>query len=106
MLTQVGWAIVVGVLKGWDQLMNMVLDDSEETVRDPITGQETGKTRTLGLAVLRGTALTVINPVDGFEQIEKYVSCQRRAYPLFSFLFFSFADPFVRHPLSPFAQAA
>lgn len=54
--------------------MNMVLDDVQETVRDPATGQPTGALRTLGLTVLRGTALTVVNPVDGSEQIEKYVA--------------------------------
>lgn len=40
---------------------------------DHETGQVTDKTRSLGLVVLRGTALTVINPADGFEQIAKYV---------------------------------
>ncbi len=58
-------------MKGHDQLMNMVLDDVEEEVRDAETGEQTGEKRSLGLAVLRGTALTVINPVDGFESIEK-----------------------------------
>ncbi|KDN42200.1 U6 snRNA-associated Sm-like protein LSm7 [Tilletiaria anomala UBC 951] len=61
---------VIGVLKGYDQLMNMVLDEVEEEVRHPETGELTGEKRALGLAVLRGTALTVINPADGFEEIE------------------------------------
>ena len=51
--------------------MNMVLDDVEEDVRHPETGDFTGEKRQLGLAVLRGTALTVINPADGFEEIAK-----------------------------------
>lgn len=73
--------------------MNMVLDDVEEAIRsewmpgpllgmlhltrhprctsDPETGELTGKKRNLGLAVLRGTALTVINPADGYEEIQK-----------------------------------
>lgn len=50
--------------------MNLVLDEVEETL--PLQEGETeAKTRTLGLAVLRGTALTVINPADGSEQIAK-----------------------------------
>lgn len=95
---------VLGILKGYDQLMNLVMDEVEEIIRgespffllsalqvfctlmsvilapprsrprrraDPETGEHTDKTRALGLAVLRGTALTVINPADGFEQIAK-----------------------------------
>ncbi|PWN46494.1 U6 snRNA-associated Sm-like protein LSm7 [Violaceomyces palustris] len=60
---------VLGILKGYDQLMNLVMDEVEEVLRDPSTGELTEKTRALGLAILRGTALTVINPADGFEQI-------------------------------------
>ncbi|MCO5596220.1 hypothetical protein L7F22_050280 [Adiantum nelumboides] len=60
---------VIGVLKGYDQLMNLVMDDVEEYIRDPESGDLTEKTRPLGLAVLRGTALTVLNPADGFGQI-------------------------------------
>lgn len=62
---------VIGTLKGYDQLMNLVMDEVQEYLRDPESGELTDKTRPLGLAVLRGTALTVINPADGFEQIEK-----------------------------------
>lgn len=63
---------VFGVLKGFDQLMNLVMDEVSESLRDE-EGNVTDKTRSLGLVVLRGTALTVINPADGFESIEKYV---------------------------------
>ncbi|KAN0065374.1 U6 snRNP-associated protein Lsm7 [Thecaphora frezii] len=61
---------VQGVLKGYDQLMNLVMDQVEETLRDE-NGEITpaSQKRELGLAVLRGTALTVINPADGFESI-------------------------------------
>ena len=34
------------------------------------TGYITDKTRTLGLAVLRGTAVILISPFDGSEEIE------------------------------------
>ncbi|EST05867.2 Ribonucleoprotein LSM domain protein [Kalmanozyma brasiliensis GHG001] len=60
---------VFGTLKGFDQLMNLVMDEVTESLRDE-EGNTTDKTRKLGLVVLRGTALTVINPADGFESIE------------------------------------
>ncbi|GAC98696.1 hypothetical protein PHSY_006290 [Pseudozyma hubeiensis SY62] len=60
---------VFGTLKGFDQLMNLVMDEVKESLRDE-EGNVTDKTRNLGLVVLRGTALTVINPADGFESIE------------------------------------
>ncbi|GAM90827.1 hypothetical protein ANO11243_088720 [Dothideomycetidae sp. 11243] len=57
---------VVGVLKGYDQLMNLVLDGVKEVTRD-----EEGNMshRQLGLLVARGTMLVVISPVDGSEEI-------------------------------------
>ncbi|TIC12896.1 hypothetical protein E3Q01_01333, partial [Wallemia mellicola] len=51
-----------GILKGYDQLMNLVMDDVVEILQD-------GSSRTLGLVVLRGPAITVINPSDGSEEI-------------------------------------
>ncbi|KAK3337495.1 hypothetical protein B0T19DRAFT_412816 [Cercophora scortea] len=57
---------VTGTLKGYDALMNLVLDDVEEALRDD-EGNET--TRPLGLVVVRGTLLVVISPVDGSEVI-------------------------------------
>lgn len=90
-------ALVTGTLKGYDALMNLVLDDVQEAVRgkfrcclspfspahifffsgsDLVTdphcptdeeGNET--TRPLGLVVARGTLLVVISPVDGSEVI-------------------------------------
>ncbi|KAH9964897.1 hypothetical protein BC827DRAFT_1259461 [Russula dissimulans] len=55
---------VTGVLKGYDQLLNLVLDEVEEQVQDPEP-----HTRTLGLAVLRGPTITLLCPVDGLEEI-------------------------------------
>lgn len=52
--------------------MNLVLDDVDEYL-PLVEGETEQRTRSLGLAVLRGTALTVINPADGFEQIAKCV---------------------------------
>ncbi|CAF9914491.1 MAG: hypothetical protein GOMPHAMPRED_008174 [Gomphillus americanus] len=58
---------VTGVLKGYDPLMNLVLDDTKELLRDD-EGNES--TRSLGLTVARGTLLVLISPLDGSEQIE------------------------------------
>ncbi|EED21334.1 small nuclear ribonucleoprotein (LSM7), putative [Talaromyces stipitatus ATCC 10500] len=57
---------VSGILKGYDQLMNLVLDDVKEKMRDE-SGNET--TRSLGLIVARGTLLVLISPADGTEEI-------------------------------------
>ncbi|KAL9062925.1 MAG: hypothetical protein Q9157_008533 [Trypethelium eluteriae] len=57
---------VVGTLKGYDQLMNLVLDDVNELLKDD-EGNES--TRPLGLIVARGTLLVLITPLDGSEQI-------------------------------------
>ncbi|OBT68348.1 hypothetical protein VE03_02895 [Pseudogymnoascus sp. 23342-1-I1] len=57
---------VTGALKGYDALMNLVLDDVQEVLRDD-DGNET--TRSLGLVVARGTLLVLVSPVDGSEPI-------------------------------------
>lgn len=57
--------------------MNLVMDEVEEYLPTYLdAGATTGgspapQTRSLGLVVLRGTALTIINPADGFEMISK-----------------------------------
>ncbi|KAK1225997.1 U6 snRNP-associated protein Lsm7 [Marasmius sp. AFHP31] len=55
---------VTGLLKGYDQLLNLVLDEVEEIIEDP-----TPRTRSLGLAVLRGPTIVLLSPVDGSEEI-------------------------------------
>ncbi|KAG6911090.1 hypothetical protein DXG01_004605 [Tephrocybe rancida] len=55
---------VKGILKGYDQLLNLVLDEVEEEVLEPEP-----HTRSLGLAVLRGPTITLLSPVDGSEEI-------------------------------------
>ncbi|KAI0092263.1 hypothetical protein BDY19DRAFT_589924 [Irpex rosettiformis] len=57
--------LVTGVLKGFDQLLNLVLDDVEENIQ---TENET-TARSLGLVVLRGPTITLLSPVDGSEEI-------------------------------------
>ncbi|KAG0653340.1 Sm-like protein lsm7 [Rhodotorula mucilaginosa] len=61
---------------GYDQLLNLVMDDIEETLngelfRDPETGLPAvpPRTRSLGLAVIRGTSLVLISPLDGSAEI-------------------------------------
>lgn len=55
---------VTGVLKGYDQLLNLVLDEVQEEVQEPEPHM-----RALGLAVLRGPTITLLSPVDGLEEI-------------------------------------
>lgn len=54
-----------GKLKGFDHLLNLVLDDATEYVKDKDELTE----RKLGLVVCRGPAITVVCPQDGHEPI-------------------------------------
>ncbi|KAJ1452907.1 hypothetical protein M885DRAFT_525576 [Pelagophyceae sp. CCMP2097] len=61
---------VSGVLKGFDQLVNVVLDDCYEQMRvpdDPYAISD--ETRRLGLVVCRGLQVSLVSPVDGHEEI-------------------------------------
>ena len=61
---------MTGVLKGYDQLLNLVLDETVEYLRDPEDPLKiTDQTRTLGLIVSRGTSVMVVSPLDGTEPI-------------------------------------
>ena len=61
---------VVGVLKGYDALLNLVLDETKEFLKDPDDPYRLlDDTRTLGLTVLRGTSVMLVCPTDGFEEI-------------------------------------
>ncbi|KAH7882222.1 U6 snRNA-associated Sm-like protein LSm7 [Phlebopus sp. FC_14] len=55
---------VTGILKGYDQLLNLVLDEVEEE-----NNEAEPQKRTLGLVVLRGPTITLLSPVDGSEEI-------------------------------------
>jgi len=55
---------VTGILKGYDQLLNLVLDGVQEEVQEP-----EAHIRSLGLTVLRGPTITLLSPVDGLEEI-------------------------------------
>ncbi|ODV98451.1 hypothetical protein PACTADRAFT_185009 [Pachysolen tannophilus NRRL Y-2460] len=65
----VGGRQVIGVLKGYDQLMNLVLDEVEENLRDE-SGKLLDETRSLGLVIVRGPLLLTLSPVDGTEVID------------------------------------
>lgn len=59
-----------GILKGYDPLLNLVLDGTMEYQRDPDDPFKlTDDTRQLGLVVCRGTAVVLICPMDGMEAI-------------------------------------
>ncbi|KAJ8908679.1 hypothetical protein NDN08_005384 [Rhodosorus marinus] len=67
----VGGRQIRGTLKGWDPLVNLVLDDAVEELRDPTDPYVlTGKERKLGLLVARGTSVMTICPTDGMEETE------------------------------------
>jgi len=58
---------VTGLLKGYDQLLNLVLDEVEENLEFLEAGE--ARKRNLGLVVLRGPTITLLSPVDGLEEI-------------------------------------
>ena len=61
---------VRGVLKGFDQLVNIVLDDCVEEMHDPDDPyKKTDERRRLGLVVCRGLQVSLVAPVDGMEEI-------------------------------------
>ena len=58
------------MLKSFDGLQNIVLDDAVEYLRDPADANTlTEATRYLGLLVVRGTATTILGPEDGLQSI-------------------------------------
>uniref|UniRef100_A0A182QZG3 U6 snRNA-associated Sm-like protein LSm7 n=1 Tax=Anopheles farauti TaxID=69004 RepID=A0A182QZG3_9DIPT len=59
-----------GVLKGYDPLLNLVLDNTIEFLRDPDDYKLADDTRHLGLVVCRGTSVVLICPQDGMESIQ------------------------------------
>eukprot|EP01112_Ceratiomyxa_fruticulosa_P023417 TRINITY_DN8938_c0_g1_i1.p1 TRINITY_DN8938_c0_g1~~TRINITY_DN8938_c0_g1_i1.p1 ORF type:complete len:107 (-),score=19.17 TRINITY_DN8938_c0_g1_i1:51-371(-) len=62
---------VQGMLKGYDQLVNLTLDDAVELIRDPEDPyKHTGETRFLGLVVCRGSNVMLVCPVEGYEVID------------------------------------
>ncbi|ODQ79874.1 hypothetical protein BABINDRAFT_8066 [Babjeviella inositovora NRRL Y-12698] len=67
----IGGRQVIGTLKGFDQLMNLVLDDVKENLADPADDSKLlGKARSLGMVVVRGPSLLTVSPLDGSEIID------------------------------------
>ena len=61
---------VVGLLRSFDGLLNIVLEETVEYLRDPADANTvTDATRFLGQVVVRGTAITVLGPEDGLTAI-------------------------------------
>ncbi|KAI2491843.1 snRNP protein [Fragilaria crotonensis] len=66
----VGGRELQGILRGYDELVNLVLDDCDEFLRDPEDMEQvTDKTRKLGLVVIRGTQVSLVSPEEGMEEI-------------------------------------
>ena len=60
-----------GTLRGYDELVNLVLEDCQEFLRDSEDYEKiTDQKRTLGLVVVRGTQVSLVSPQDGVEEIE------------------------------------
>lgn len=71
---------VEGVLKGFDTLVNLVLDDCVEYIRDVDDPYVlTDETRVLGLIVCRGTAVTLVCPCQGMAEIANPFAAQAEA---------------------------
>ncbi len=61
---------LTGILKSYDQIPNIVLDECIENIRsqeDPYV--ITDKTRNIGLFMLRGTSIVSVAPVAAISQI-------------------------------------
>ena len=60
----------IHLIPGYDHLLNIVLDNCTEFIRDPDDPYKLSEdTRGLGIVVCRGTAVVLICPVDGMEAI-------------------------------------
>ena len=61
---------VVGVLKGYDALLHLLLDHTRQFLKDPEAPYRLlDETRALGLTVCRGTSVMLVCPTNGFEEI-------------------------------------
>jgi U6 snRNA-associated Sm-like protein LSm7 len=61
---------VKGILRGYDTLVNLVLDGTVEYLRDLDDPYKlTGETRSLGLVVCRGGGVMCVYPSEGTQEI-------------------------------------
>jgi len=56
---------VTGTLKGFDQLVNLVLEDATEV----LAKDKSGAARKLGTIMAKGTAVTLLTPEEGYGAI-------------------------------------
>ena len=57
---------LTGTLKGFDQLVNLVLEDAEETLGG---NSKSSGVRKVGTVMCKGTAVTLVTPLDGYGEI-------------------------------------
>jgi len=63
---------LTGTLKGFDQLVNLVLEDAEETLvgNSNVGGNsKSSGVRKVGTVMCKGTAVTLVTPLDGYGEI-------------------------------------
>ena len=51
-------------------MVNLVLDECQEYLRDPTTFKISNTTRSIGLVVCKGSAVMCVYPADGTEEID------------------------------------
>ncbi|KAH7832073.1 U6 snRNA-associated Sm-like protein LSm7 [Monocercomonoides exilis] len=61
---------VEGLLKGFDTVNNLVLDECIEITRDVSEENPKDSTRNLGLVICRGTSIICSYPTEGTEEID------------------------------------
>ncbi|MES1921742.1 Sm-like protein lsm7 [Bonamia ostreae] len=68
----VGGRTLSGVLKGYDPLLNLVIDQGEENLQKDCedSSKDVAKTRKLGLAVCKGNCVMTVYPQNGSKIIE------------------------------------
>ncbi|RUP45186.1 putative small nuclear ribonucleo protein, partial [Jimgerdemannia flammicorona] len=61
---------VISNLKFYDPLLNLILNDTEESLRDPENSCLFNKTQNLSLVVLCNMAIILISPIDSSKKIK------------------------------------
>jgi U6 snRNA-associated Sm-like protein LSm7 len=61
---------VIGILNGYDQITNMILNEVVEIFRDPEDSSKELSRRKLGVVIIRGPSITTIFPSESLKPIE------------------------------------